>query len=408
MPVFDQLNKTSDSDVSPSLIEYYERKLLENLKPALIYGRDAQKRTIPSHNGKTVKFRKFTPFAAATEVLAEGVTPAGQKLDMTDLQASIAAYGKHVELTDEMQWKMMDNMHIETAELLSDQAALTLDTLDRDALMLGLGVQWANGKVSRSGLVAGDKLTSTELRKAVRTLKNLNVKRFPDGCYHAIINPDIEYDLQDDPLWVDAAKYQDKEALQSGEIGKLVGVKFFVSTNPIKYEPAETIIEGVATLLAGATTPWDAGTKTLTLASTVSDAQATALAGAELNINGTTVVVASATATTAAPAAATLVLTTAPATAITNTWAGVTIYPYGAGLNNAEVTATLIYGQNAFGNVSLDGNGKNVGIIVKPVGSSGALDPLDQRGTVGWKVKGYTMKILQDLYMVRIEHGFSA
>ena len=45
--------------------------------------------------------------------------------------------------------------------------------------------------------------------------------------------------------------------------------------------------------------------------------------------------------------------------------------------------------------------------IVKPVGSGGASDPLDQRATVGAKVTAYTAKILNNLWIVRIEHGVS-
>ena len=41
-------------------------------------------------------------------------------------------------------------------------------------------------------------------------------------------------------------------------------------------------------------------------------------------------------------------------------------------------------------------------------GSAGAADPLDQRGTIGWKVRGYTATILQDAYIVRLEHSVTA
>ena len=37
----------------------------------------------------------------------------------------------------------------------------------------------------------------------------------------------------------------------------------------------------------------------------------------------------------------------------------------------------------------------------------GAADPLDQRATVGAKVAAYTAKILNNLWIVRIEHGVS-
>jgi hypothetical protein len=53
------------------------------------------------------------------------------------------------------------------------------------------------------------------------------------------------------------------------------------------------------------------------------------------------------------------------------------IVPSGGAANGDEVHATIIYGQNAFGMVSL-GNAKkpNIRIIVKPLGSSGSDDPL--------------------------------
>ena len=78
------------------------------------------------------------------------------------------------------------------------------------------------------------------------------------------------------------------------------------------------------------------------------------------------------------------------------------------GADGAPVFATVIYGQDAYGDVSLGGNGKNVRVIINPPGSSGAADPLEQRGTIAWKVKGFTTVILQDAYMVRVEHAATA
>ena len=68
---------------------------------------------------------------------------------------------------------------------------------------------------------------------------------------------------------------------------------------------------------------------------------------------------------------------------------------------------TVVYGQDYAGCISLTG-GKNVRMIAKGLGSSGTEDPLDQRGTLGWKVKGYTATILEDAFIVRIEHAVSA
>jgi N4-gp56 family major capsid protein len=84
------------------------------------------------------------------------------------------------------------------------------------------------------------------------------------------------------------------------------------------------------------------------------------------------------------------------------------IVPGGGAANGDEVHATIVYGQNAFGLVKLGGKGKpNIQIIVKPVGSSGDADPLNQRGSIAWKVKHFACAVLQDDFIVRVEHGVS-
>jgi N4-gp56 family major capsid protein len=79
-----------------------------------------------------------------------------------------------------------------------------------------------------------------------------------------------------------------------------------------------------------------------------------------------------------------------------------------AGADDIDVHGTIIYGKDFAGSVSLAGTGKNVQMIIKPVGSSGTEDPANQRSTIASKIKGYTATILQDAFGVRIEHAVSA
>lgn len=70
------------------------------------------------------------------------------------------------------------------------------------------------------------------------------------------------------------------------------------------------------------------------------------------------------------------------------------------GVNN-DVYATLIVAKDAYGVVPLAGHAMEN--IIKPLGSAGSADPLNQRATTGWKATT-TTKILNDAWMVRIEH----
>ncbi|MCH9712830.1 MAG: N4-gp56 family major capsid protein [Proteobacteria bacterium] len=74
--------------------------------------------------------------------------------------------------------------------------------------------------------------------------------------------------------------------------------------------------------------------------------------------------------------------------------------PTGAGAGT-NVYLTLVLGEDAYATTSVRGKG---GIMtkVKPLGSAGAEDPLDQYGTIGWKaIAGCA--ILNEAFLVRLE-----
>lgn len=398
MALYDNLNMTTSEGVAAGVVDFYERTLLENAKPERVYARDAQKRSLPENNGKHVNFRRMVPFDPITEPLKEGVTPTGQEVKQTSFTAMVKPYGRHVEMTDEFDLYHIDNLHRETANLLSDQALLSLDTIARDALMAGLNVQYAGGNAARSTLEAGDIITGTEIKKVVRTLQRNNCKPFGDGYYHAVVHPDAVYDLTADPMWIDIAKYQDKSKVEKYELGCMYGVKFFVSTNAKKFE-AETYLVDTITSLTIANL--DQETRKATLSTTLTEDQARALTGKLVNVSG---------GETITPmcieridvTAKTITFRYVPEAAVGAT----SVVPTGGGSNDIDVYGTIIYGQNAYGDVELGGNGKNIKIIIHEPGHG--EDPLEQRGTIAWKVKGYCCVILQDAYIVRLEHAATA
>jgi N4-gp56 family major capsid protein len=77
----------------------------------------------------------------------------------------------------------------------------------------------------------------------------------------------------------------------------------------------------------------------------------------------------------------------------------------GEGASAIDVYATLISGSDAYGTTRI--SGEAVQNIVKPLGSGGTADPLNQRATSGWKAT-FVAKILNDAFLVRIEHAVSA
>lgn len=311
------INTTSTSGLSPTMQTFYDKRLLKNMEAVMAYTKFGQKRPIPRNNGKTVNFRKFTPFDLATTPLTEGTTPEGHEMSMTELTATVKQYGDYVTVSDLLQMTAIDPVIVEANRLNAMQAGETIEKVTRDILGAGTNVLYAAGS-SRASVGATNVLTSELLRKAVRTLKKKRAQPFIRNgkpYFYCIVNPDTTYDLQADDKWEKKALYQQGERVESGEIGKLYGVVVIEATQGIVFS--------------------------------------------------------------------------------------------GAGASNADVAGTIVFGRDAYGTIDIAGSGA-VQSYVKPLGSGGTTDPLDQRSTIGWKVPAYTACILQQDWIVRIEHGISA
>ena len=219
----------SGNDLSTEMKTFYSDYLIDNAKPLLVHDQFGQKHPIPKNGGKTIEFRKYSPFAKALTPITEGVTPDGNKLNVTKLTAEIAQYGDYVELSDVLLLTAIDNNLVEATKLLGNQAGETLDTITREVIVGGTNVQYAGGKSARSSLGDGDKLTVDDCFKAARFLKTQKAKKI-DGYYVAIIHPDVAYDLMRSEDWVNAAQYAGSSQLFEGEIGRVAGIRFVETT----------------------------------------------------------------------------------------------------------------------------------------------------------------------------------
>ena len=185
---------TPGNDLSPQMRTFYSDYLLDNAKPYLVHDQFGQKHPIPKNGGKTIQFRKYSPFAKALTPLQEGVTPNGTPLDNTTITAEVNQYGAYTRVSDVLTLTAVDNQIAEANVLLGNQAGETLDTITREVLVGGKNVQYAGGVSARSELSADNKLSVEECFKAARFLKTQKAKKI-GGYYVAIIHPDVAYDL---------------------------------------------------------------------------------------------------------------------------------------------------------------------------------------------------------------------
>ncbi len=306
-------NMTTSSALSAGMQTYYNRELLRTFEPNLVHLQFGDEHRMPPHSGLVMNMRKLIPLETNAKALSEGDPGESVMLAETEVTVQLQQYGEYARCTDKLDLTHLDMDIMRRTKLFGDAGARSIDAVVREELAKCVNVIYAGGKASRAELTAADKLTSRELRKAVKTLKKNHAQTF-GGYYVAIIGPDTMYDLQEDEAFVKVSQYQDKENIYTGEVGRLFGVRLVETTEAKIFE--------------------------------------------------------------------------------------------GAGASGADVASVIVLGQYAYGVTSLKGAKPRV--IVKPAGSAGTADPLDQISTVGWKMDGFGAKLLQPEYAVRIECGFSA
>ncbi len=415
---------TEFEGLSDEMKTYYSAYLIDNAEPKLIHDQFAQKMPIPAHGGKTIQFRKYDPLPKLNESLVEGVTPTGQSLNMSMVEATVRQYGGYVELSDLLILSAVDNNLVMVTKLLGAQAGRTLDAITREVLCGGTNVQYAAGEVSARHLLVGGKekgnhyLSVDAIKRAVRFLKNQNAEKI-NGAYACIIHPDCAYDLMNDLNWKYPYQYANTTQLYEGEIGMLEGVRF-VESPEAKVFYASEFAPGVPRLflpregyMSASSMPMDYGESTPHVLK-ISESPETYTVGPEIVGKMLQLTQSSYGVSACFKVAGCCVCDGEsyvcfqedlrngfdPGSAPWGVEPKDTASIADAGADGRAVYATLVLGENAYGTTEITGGGLEY--IVKQLGSAGTADPLNQRATVGWKATKAAVRLMEP-FMIRIE-----
>ena len=388
LQLFAQPNTQTTGGLSGEMKTYYGMELLENAKPNLVHNQLGAAHPLPAGGGKSVEWRKFGSFEKALTPLTEGVTPDGSGISVSYITKELSQYGDYTTVSDMLDLTAIDDVVLEVTDRHGANMGLTLDTVTRNEIQQGKQVLYApnggNEITSRYALTPACKLTAALVAKAATQLKKMNAPTF-DGKYVCIIHPSVAYDLRQDKDWIAAHQYAAAQELFSGEIGELHGVRFLESTEAKIYRGADLAADSRNLKVAGAVN--NAAQVPFTGGTVAQDA----LCGRYVLLGGERCRVLSNTAQE--------LTLDKPVTCADKA----EIYPGEGGAGGCAVYGTLFVGKDAFGVVDLS---EGTEVIVKPRGSSGTADPLDQRSSVGWKGV-HAAAILYDEYMVRVESGSS-
>jgi len=226
-------------DLSPRTAAYVVKEMLTRGLPLLLLEKFMQAKPLPLHSTKTMQFRRYLSLPPATTPLVEGVTPEGKKITKEDIQATLEQYGDYVELTDVILDTHEDPILKEHIDILSEQAAQTVELIRYYVLRSCTNKFYANG-VSRSGL--NTSITTTLQKKIVRALKRQNAQKITSmikstpsfetasvlPTYIGLCHTDLENDIRNMAGFIDAKDYGNTAPFE-GEIGAVGDVRYLLS-----------------------------------------------------------------------------------------------------------------------------------------------------------------------------------
>ncbi len=222
---------TSTTGLTGPMQLFYDRTFLDRAEAELRYDWGAQKRSIPMNSGKSIVFNRFSTLAAQTTPLTEGTTPTSIDMTSTVVSATILEYGAYVTVSTLFNMTSLDEGLKEHVEVLGYNAGFTVDTLIKEVMKAGGTAQLAGAKSDITAVAATDTLSSTEIKKAVRTLKKAFARTFSNGMFRGIVPVSGVYDLRGDSTWLSAQIYTDSSKVKNGSIGALHGVDFVETNN---------------------------------------------------------------------------------------------------------------------------------------------------------------------------------
>lgn len=414
--------------------EFYNAILLDTLKYGeenFVHLKYAEPLTIKKGK-KTATFRRWAGMTPTLRPLLEGVPPAPDKHAYETLEiGNVWSFGRWSEYTDQVDYSIVSDIISERSLQYGELANQIKELYARKVWLSSPNEFYANFKAGFKDLTFGDVITLDDLRFLIQRMKRMLVKPI-GGKFNYICSPEWIYELIDDPrvkaymeieqttgkLWstgepfdlfelnfiptmLDEFAYPDTEfpGVYEGTDGYEVHRYYSASADGkeiiylnVHQNFAYTTGKTARKSTSGVTYLSD-GTAVEDLIEWIDPSSFTLTVGESGNVLtlANNVV---AEPTSAKVAAYKVTRATSAAGVDSYTVAAVTT----ADLTNKiwiklPVVRGILFGDEAMVKLNVEGVSDAPKMIVKPLGSSGVADPLDQRQSVGFRVDGFGLAI---------------
>ena len=231
---------------------YYEKTMLERMKPQLMFHQFGEKKELPKNEGQSVYWHRWTSLSYG-RLITESAAGAGRGISAVRVSASLYMIGDHAVISTYVDMVSINSVVQGAIDLFADASALSLDFMTSRLLLwkrasasaqfqcsagtgylgdrpgcLSAGTYYAclsasgfqapawsiNDLSTRShtisalaGGTSGTAWTPDIFRTIALKLKVRHAKRFADGFYKCIMHPDMVNQLRGTSAFRDYTKY---------------------------------------------------------------------------------------------------------------------------------------------------------------------------------------------------------
>lgn len=143
--------------------------------------------------------RRWAPLQAHTVPLVEGIPPKSDKGSVEKYELEAHQYGRYMEFTDKVDFAVVDPVVAHYTREYSLVAIETLDMLAREALLQVANPFYANQAANFEALTIESKPSLVDLRLIALHFKRILVKPRNGLNYKVICSPEFTYDMVEDP-----------------------------------------------------------------------------------------------------------------------------------------------------------------------------------------------------------------
>jgi len=365
------LNQSQVNLTNPEI--FYDKQLLDTIRldqDQYMYFRYAKEQPIQNKADK-LSVRRWAPLFAHTEPLPEGTPPKSDKGSVEKFELQAYEYGRYMEFTDAVDFKAVDPIIAHYVQQYAIVAIETLDLLAREALRLNAQKRFAGGAADIEAMrIATGAPKMLDFRLIVLALKRALVKPRSNGNYHVITSPEFTFDMISDTTVKEYMTInQDTMGMyKGGSLPPMFGLEFYETLASIT--TGEYINEsGKKAIIAYKLKDGDddgeawAGTEDadgyVYRIFTEDDSEYSNVDG---YVNDER--------------------TGQPASYIPNQ----DVWTLPDGWSELQIHHTMVLGKDALIRTGLSGEGQTK-TYVKGLGSAGVLDPVDQRQSIGFRIK---------------------